>query len=46
VDVILFSGSFEGGVRQRTSPIDRVVADALAAGILWINAAGNFGGAV
>jgi hypothetical protein len=44
VDVILFSGSFEGGGNgDGRGPIDRVVADALAAGILWVNAAGNYG---
>lgn len=44
VDVILFSGSFEGGGNgDGRGPINRVVAEATAAGILWINAAGNFG---
>src|SRR5207237_2496237 len=44
VDVIVFSGSFEGaGNGDGRGPINRVVADALAAGILWINAAGNYG---
>lgn len=44
VDVILFSGSFEGGgFGDGRGPIDRAVADATAAGILWINAAGNYG---
>jgi subtilisin family serine protease len=44
VDVILFSGSFEGGGNgDGRGPIDRVVAEALAADILWINAAGNYG---
>jgi hypothetical protein len=47
VDVILFSGSFEGGgFGDGRGPIDRIVADATAAGILWINAAGNHGGHV
>lgn len=47
VDVILFSGSFEGGGNgDGRGPIDRVVADALAAGILWVNASGNYGGRV
>ena len=47
VDVILFSGAFEGGGSgDGKGPIDRVVDDAVARGILWINAAGNFGGRV
>ncbi len=44
VDVILFSGSFEGGGNgDGRGPINRIVDDALAADILWINAAGNYG---
>jgi subtilisin family serine protease len=44
VDVILFSGSFEGGgFGDGRGPVDRIVADASAAGILWVNAAGNYG---
>ncbi len=44
VDLILFSNSFEGGGNgDGRGPIDRIVADALAADILWINAAGNYG---
>jgi hypothetical protein len=44
VDVILFSGSFEGGGNgDGRGPVNRIVADALAAGILWVNAAGNYG---
>jgi hypothetical protein len=44
VDVILFSGSFEGGGNgDGRGPINRIVADALAADILWINAAGTYG---
>ncbi|MCA1684785.1 MAG: S8 family serine peptidase, partial [Planctomycetia bacterium] len=47
VDVILFSGSFEGGGGgDGRGPIDRTVSEALAAGILWVNAAGNYGGRV
>ena len=47
IDVILFSNNFEGGgYGDGRGPINRVVADALAADILWINAAGNFGGHV
>jgi hypothetical protein len=47
VDIILFSGTFEGGGNgDGRGPINRLVADALAADILWINAAGNFGGRV
>ena len=44
VDVILFCGSFEGGGNgDGRGPINRIVADALAAGIPWVNAAGNYG---
>jgi hypothetical protein len=44
VDVILFSGTFEGGGNgDGRGPINRIVDDALAAGILWINSAGNYG---
>src|SRR5947207_7749317 len=44
VDVILFCGAFEGGGNgDGRGSINRVVADALAADILWINAAGNYG---
>ena len=47
VDVILFSGTFEGaGNYDGRGPIDAAVDDALAAGILWVNAAGNSGGMV
>jgi hypothetical protein len=47
VDIILFSSTFEGGGNgDGRGPINRVVADALAADIIWINAAGNFGGHV
>jgi hypothetical protein len=44
VDIILFSGGFEGGGNgDGRGPINRIVADALAADIIWINAAGNYG---
>ena len=47
VDIILFSGSFEGGGGgDGKGPIDRVVDEAVARGILWVNAAGNYGGRV
>jgi hypothetical protein len=47
VDVILFSGSFEGGGSgDGKGPIDKVVDEAVVRGILWINAAGNYGGRV
>jgi len=47
VDVILFSGAFEGGGSgDGKGPIDQVVNEAVARGILWINAAGNYGGRV
>ncbi len=44
VDIILFSNSFEGaGNGDGRGPINRIVDQALAAGIIWINAAGNYG---
>jgi hypothetical protein len=47
VDIILFSGTFEGGGNgDGRGPINRIVADAIATGIIWINAAGNYGGHV
>jgi hypothetical protein len=47
VDLILFCGSFEGGGNgDGRGPINGVVAQAVAAGILWVNAAGNYGGKV
>jgi hypothetical protein len=47
VDVILFSASFEGaGNYDGKGPINAAVDDALAAGIIWVNAAGNYGGRV
>lgn len=47
VDIILFSGAFEGGgAGDGKGPIDRAVSEATARGILWINAAGNYGGKV
>jgi hypothetical protein len=47
IDIILFSNTFEGGGNgDGRGPVNRIVADALAAGIIWINAAGNFGGHV
>lgn len=47
VDVILFSGTFEGaGNYDGRGPINAAVDAATAAGILWVNAAGNCGGRV
>jgi hypothetical protein len=47
VDVILFSGSFEGGGNyDGAGPINAVVDQAVAAGVIWVNAAGNYGGCV
>lgn len=44
VDIILFSGVFEGaGNGDGRGFLNRVVNEALAAGIIWINAAGNYG---
>lgn len=46
-DVILFSGLFEGaGNFDGRGPINAAVDEAVAAGILWVNAAGNGGGKV
>ena len=47
VDVILFSGTFEGaGNFDGRGPINIAVDEAIAAGIIWVNAAGNAGGTV
>lgn len=47
VDVILFSGNFEGGGNNDGRGfINACVDQALAAGILWVNSAGNYGGRV
>lgn len=47
VDVVLFSGTFEGaGNYDGRGPINVAVDEAVAAGIIWVNAAGNTGGMV
>jgi hypothetical protein len=44
VDVILFCSSFEGiGNFDGKGPINAIVDEALKAGIIWVNAAGNLG---
>ncbi len=44
VDLILFSAAFEGaGNGDGRGPINRVVDEALASDIIWVNAAGNYG---
>lgn len=44
VDIILFSGVFEGaGNGDGRGFLNQVVSEALSAGIIWINAAGNYG---
>lgn len=44
VDIILFSGVFEGaGNGDGRGFLNRAVSEALASGIIWINAAGNYG---
>jgi hypothetical protein len=44
VDIILFSASFEGGGNgDGRGSINRIVSEALSEGIIWINAAGNYG---
>jgi hypothetical protein len=47
VDIILFSGAFEGGGSgDGKGPIDRTVEEATVRGIIWVNASGNYGGRV
>ena len=47
VDVILFGGTFEGaGNYDGRGPVNAAVDDAVAAGVVWVNAAGNTGGMV
>ncbi len=47
VDVILFGGTFEGaGNYDGRGPINAAVDDAVTAGIVWVNAAGNSGNMV
>ena len=47
VDVILFSGTFEGaGNYDGRGPINLAVDEAIAAVIIWVNATGNAGGMV
>ena len=47
VDMILFSSTFEGGGNyDGRGSINAAVDEAVAAGIIWINAAGNGGGRV
>jgi len=44
VDILLFSSTFEGaGNYDGRGPINAAVDDAIRAGIIWINAAGNSG---
>jgi len=44
VDVILFCSSFEGiGNFDGKGPINAIVDEAVKAGIIWVNAAGNLG---
>ena len=46
-DVILFSSTFEGaGNYDGRGPINATVDEAVAAGLVWVNAAGNTGGMV
>jgi hypothetical protein len=47
VDLILFSNTFDGGGNgDGRGPINRIVQEAVGAGIIWVNAAGNHGGRV
>ena len=47
VDIILFAGNFEGaGNYDGHGSINAIVDQAIALGIIWINAAGNAGGSV
>ena len=44
VDLILFSNTFDGGGNgDGRGPVNRIVQEAVRAGIIWINAAGNHG---
>jgi hypothetical protein len=44
VDLILFCNTLDGGGNgDGRGPINRIVQDAISAGIIWINAAGNHG---
>ncbi|MFN2520220.1 MAG: S8 family serine peptidase [Candidatus Limnocylindria bacterium] len=43
VDIINFSRGSTAGRGDGTSVSERIVADARASGILWVNAAGNYG---
>lgn len=44
VDIILFSGVFEGaGNGEGRGFLNQAVNEAIASGIIWINAAGNYG---
>jgi hypothetical protein len=44
VDVILFSNTFDGGGNgDGRGPVNRIVQEAVGAGIVWVNAAGNQG---
>lgn len=46
-DVILFSGTFEGaGNYDGRGPLAAAVDEAVNAGVIWVNAAGNTGGRV
>ncbi|MBX9626190.1 MAG: S8 family serine peptidase, partial [Gemmataceae bacterium] len=46
-DVILFSGTFEGaGNYDGRGPLAATVDEAVRAGVIWVNAAGNSGGRV
>lgn len=45
--VILFSADFGGaGNYDGRGPINQIVNEAIAAGIVWINASGNYGGSI
>ncbi len=47
VDIILFSGTFEGaGNYDGKGPVNAAVDAAIDAGIIWVNAVGNSGGRV
>jgi hypothetical protein len=47
VDIIVFSGTFDGaGNYDGRGPLAATVDAAAAAGIIWVNAAGNMGGRV
>jgi len=44
VDIVSFSGGGHGGPHNGTDLMDKLVAEVVGKGVLWVNAAGNEGG--